>query len=103
MICAPLEAPFETRWIGRSVSPVRNSMQFSCVVGLLTASAIVATVGNASQYRNSRELAAWLDLTHVKWQQGKVWTHLKDVGTIYQAFARHGDDLAIEADVVMTR
>ena len=82
---------------------MRNSMQFSCVVGPLTASAVVATAGNASQYRNSRELAAWLGLTHVKWQQGKVWTHLKDVRATYQAFARHGNDLAIEADVVMTR
>ena len=34
----------------------------------------------------------------VKWRQGKAWTHLKDGGPIYQAFARHGNDLATEAD-----
>ncbi|WP_370642118.1 3'-5' exonuclease [Yoonia sp. I 8.24] len=35
--------------------------------------------------------------------KGKVCAHLKNGGAIYQAFARHGNDLAIQADVVMTR
>jgi transposase len=32
-------------------------------VGVLTATAVVATVGDAKQFRNSRDLAAWLGLT----------------------------------------
>lgn len=32
-------------------------------VGLLTATAVVATVGDARQFRNSRDMAAWLGLT----------------------------------------
>lgn len=32
-------------------------------VGILTATAVVATVGNARQFRNSRDMAAWLGLT----------------------------------------
>jgi transposase len=32
-------------------------------VGIMTATAVVATVGDARQFRNSRDLAAWLGLT----------------------------------------
>ncbi len=39
-------------------------------VGLITASAIVATVGSARQFRNGREFAAWLGLTPLNRSSG---------------------------------
>ena len=39
-------------------------------VGPMTASAIVATIGDAKQFRNGRELAAWLGLTPLNRSSG---------------------------------
>ena len=39
-------------------------------VGPVTASAIVATAGDASQFRNGREFAAWLGLTPLNRSSG---------------------------------
>jgi len=35
-------------------------------IGPITASAVVATVGNAKQFRSGRDLSAWLGLTHIR-------------------------------------
>ena len=39
-------------------------------VGTITASALVATVANASDFRNGRQLAAWLGLVPRQWSSG---------------------------------
>jgi transposase len=39
-------------------------------VGILTATAVVATVGDARQFRNSRDMAAWLGLTPRQYSTG---------------------------------
>jgi transposase len=39
-------------------------------VGLITASAIVATIGNGKQFNNGREFAAWLGLTPINKSSG---------------------------------
>jgi len=53
----------------------RSSASAQCLVALsgvgpLTASAVVATVGNAHDYRNGRQFAAWLGLVPCQYSSG---------------------------------
>jgi len=41
-------------------------------IGPITASAVVATVGNAKQFRSGRDLSAWLGLTPINTRKGKT-------------------------------
>lgn len=52
-------------------------------IGPITASAIVATVGNASEFKNSRQLAAWLGLVPKQHSSGGKQTLL--------GISKHGD------------
>ncbi|GJL75878.1 MAG: hypothetical protein NMNS02_19840 [Nitrosomonas sp.] len=50
-------------------------------IGPITASAIVATVGNATEYKNGRQLAAWLGLVPKQRSSGGKQT--TDVSTLF--------------------
>lgn len=64
------------RWYtGRIAAHVRHDLQAKRLltipgIGPITASAIVATVGDAGQFRNGREMAAWLGLTPLNKSSG---------------------------------
>lgn len=64
------------RWYGRKIEAhVRTNVQARRLrtipgIGPITASAVVATVGDARQFRNGRELAAWLGLTPLNRSSG---------------------------------
>lgn len=64
------------RWYSRKIAAhVRSDVQAKRLltipgIGPITASAIIATIGDARQFRNGRELAAWLGLTPLNRSSG---------------------------------
>ena len=60
-------------------------------VGVITATALVATIGDGAQFRSGRQLSAWLGLvppTTLEWRQGQAGADLEARGWLYQALAR---------------
>jgi len=54
------------------MTKLNNSRRLATIpgVGLITATALVATIGDASQFRSGRELAAWLGLVPKQYSTG---------------------------------
>ena len=70
-------------------------------IGPVTASAIVATVGDAKQFKNGRQFAAWLGLTPtepIQRGKGTIGSDLEDGRPIHPASAGHRNDGAIAAN-----
>jgi transposase len=94
--------------LARASEPAQRLMQLEGI-GAVTATAIVATVGDATAFRNGRQFAAWLGLTPLQHSTGGVrrhfgcptfnqgtsmWTHRRADGygwtrvSLVQSFAR---------------
>ena len=77
----------EFKQIGKTDDVVRR-LQTIPGIGPITASAVVATVGNAREFRNGREFAAWLGLVPRQWSSGGK-TRLGHISRWGDQYLRH--------------
>jgi transposase len=77
----------ELKQIGKTDDTVRR-LQSIPGIGPVTASAVVATIGNAREFRNGREFAAWLGLVPRQWSTGGK-TRLGHISRWGDQYLRH--------------